>query len=225
MNWLYSFVADAPDFFDCGTRVLILSKDGSLVRRLLHVLSYFIRIDSGSSSSTKYSELSESTAESSTTAELSHICHSKSMSQLRCPNEASSLSPATLSLMRNGSSLDRRTPSPSSLLLPHRRGSQQLENTRYLRNYYDVRFQLSPDTIAKRDGKAFANLISSIAKNGFHDFYAEETNDKCAFFVGSIPDRREESPVPVESNNATLQPVQVQIPRYIQSFLNNYKMF
>lgn len=114
-----------------------------------------------------------------------------------------------------------------------RRSSQQLENTRYLRNYYDVRFQLSPDTIAKRDGKAFANLISSIAKNGFQDFYAEEMADagetpSASFFVGSIPPTSTSSssdqsnaarpsgdslPVGTEPKTAASRPIQVQIPR------------
>jgi len=44
-----------------------------------------------------------------------------------------------------------------------RRNSQQMDNnTRYLRNYYDVRFQLSPDTlIAKRDGKESCTSLNS----------------------------------------------------------------
>lgn len=154
------------------------------------------------------------------------------MFQLGYADGASSSSPDMLPMRRNGSSsLERRTPLEQ---LPHRRSSQQLllENTRYLRNYYDVRFQLSPDTIAKRDPtKAFANLISSIAKNGFHEFYTEELattpeNNKpasCAFFVGSIPDKtssREESPSLTgnepggNSTAASVRPVQVQIPRY-----------
>lgn len=152
------------------------------------------------------------------------------MFQLGYADGASSSSPDMLPMRRNGSSsLERRTPLEQ---LPHRRSSQQLllENTRYLRNYYDVRFQLSPDTIAKRDPtKAFANLISSIAKNGFHEFYTEELattpeNNKpasCAFFVGSIPDKtssREESPSLTgnepggNSTAASVRPVQVQIP-------------
>ena len=32
VNWLHSFVRQPVDFFDCGTRVLILSKDANLVR-------------------------------------------------------------------------------------------------------------------------------------------------------------------------------------------------
>ena len=233
VNWLYSFVTEPAEFFDCGTRVLVLSKDGGLARRLLHILSYFVRVNvpaakfnepSFSSTDPPSSKLLLLTGNANVveSTELSaHMGHSKSMSQLACADGSSSLSSTTVAMRRNGSSLERRV---SSAHLPNRRSSQQLENTRYLRNYYDVRFQLSPDTIAKRDGKAFANLISSIAKNGFQDFYAEELADKkkpqsasCAFFVGSIPDKSnsgQESPTTgAESNNATSRPVQVQIPR------------
>jgi hypothetical protein len=245
VNWLYSYVTEPAEFFDCGTRVLVLSKDGGLARRLLHVLSYFVRVSAPAAhplAEMTFSDhpprllvgsngdpMDETLADYST-----QICHSKSMFQLGYADGASSLSPVVLPMRRNGSSLlERRT--PPGLLSSHRRSSQQLlENTRYLRNYYDVRFQLSPDTIAKRDPtKAFANLISSIAKNGFHDFYTEELattdNNKprsasCAFFVGSIPDKsnsREESPMGNEPGghgtaaaSCTTRPVQVQIPRY-----------
>lgn len=238
VNWLYSFVSEPAEFFDCGTRVLILSKDDGLAQRLLHVLSYFVRVNVPTAKLAESSSLSvvgpmkplAVNANVSETSELvvsAHMGHSKSMSQLGYAERASSLSPTTLSMRRNGSSLDRRI---GSTPLANRRSSQQLENTRYLRNYYDVRFQLSPDTIAKRDGKAFANLISSIAKNGFQDFYAEELADNgeppsasCAFFVGSIPDKsngREDSPpTSSQSYTATSKPVQVQIPRSI-SFLH-----
>ena len=109
-----------------------------------------------------------------------------------------------------------------------RRNSQQMDNnTRYLRNYYDVRFQLSPDTlIAKRDGSAFASrLISSIAKNDFQDFHDNSfeqqasvgnNSHSCGFFVGSIPDRvnppRIESPTEMESSKKAA-PFLIQIPR------------
>lgn len=234
VNWLYSFVTEPAEFFDCGTRVVVLSKDGGLARRLLHILSYFVRVNVPAAklfNEPSFSDpppklllagninVNESTTEQQQLS--AHMGHSKSMSQLASADGSSGLSSTTFSMRRNGSSLERRM---SSAQLPHRRSSQQLENTRYLRNYYDVRFQLSPDTIAKRDGKAFANLISSIAKNGFQDFYAEELAEKkqqqqpqsCAFFVGSVPDKsREESPTTgIESNNsAASRPVQVQIPR------------
>lgn len=222
-----------------------MSKDSGLAQRLLHVLSYFVRVCAPAvhpSAELTFSDLpprllmgSNGDPMHETSADYStQICHSKSMFQLGYADGASSLSPVVLPMRRNGSSLlERRTP-PGQL--SHRRNSQQLlENTRYLRNYYDVRFQLSPDTIAKRDPtKAFANLISSIAKNGFHDFYTEELattdNNKprsasCAFFVGSIPDKsnsREESPSPMGNEPGgngtaaacTTRPVQVQIPRY-----------
>lgn len=240
VNWLYSYVTEPTEFFDCGTRVLVLSKDGGLAQRLLHVLSYFVRVCAPAahpSAEMTFSDLSPRGTNGGPMAETyadysTQICHSKSMFQLGYADGASSLSPVVLPMRRNGSSLLERQTPPGQL--SQRRSSQQLvENTRYLRNYYDVRFQLSPDTIAKRDPtKAFANLISSIAKNGFHDFYTDElaTTDKprsasCAFFVGSIPDKsnsREESPSPMgnepggNSTGActTTRPVQVQIPRY-----------
>lgn len=80
-----------------------------------------------------------------------------------------------------------------------RRGSQQLEHFRYLRSYYDVRFQLSPDTIAKKEGASFANVKYSIAKNDFQDFSfpdnagvdapspitsTHQKSNQCAFFIG-----------------------------------------
>lgn len=130
-------------------------------------------------------------------------------------------------------------PRPALLLTSCRRSSQQLDsNTRYLRNYYDVRFQLSPDTIAKRDGTAFANLISSIAKNDFQDFSLHDhfgaggaaggdgcsrppTSTPCAFFVGSVPDKvntRDQSPsLRVDESDSTettyTQPIQVPISK------------
>lgn len=243
VNWLYSFVTEPVEFFDCGTRVLVLSNDNNLARRLLHVLSYFVRVSAPAAHQSGEVTLADHSprlngnsaklpAEETSIECSTHICHSKSMFQLGYADGASSSSPDMLPMRRNGSSsLERRTPLEQ---LPHRRSSQQLllENTRYLRNYYDVRFQLSPDTIAKRDPtKAFANLISSIAKNGFHEFYTEELattpeNNKpasCAFFVGSIPDKtssREESPSLTgnepggNSTAASVRPVQVQIPRY-----------
>ncbi|XP_057365857.1 uncharacterized protein LOC130686728 [Daphnia carinata] len=239
VNWLYSFVTEPAEFFDCGTRVLVLSKDSNLARRLLNVLGYFVRVSAPAVHQPGEVTLADHSprlngnspklpAEECSTECPTQICHSKSMFQLGYADGASNSSPDMLRMRRNGSSsLERRTTLEQ---LPHRRSSQQLENTRYLRNYYDVRFQLSPDTIAKRDPtKAFANLISSIAKNGFHEFYTEELattpeNNKpvsCAFFVGSIPDKtssHEESPSltgnePGGNSTATsVRPVQVQMP-------------
>lgn len=231
VNWLYTYVSDpsAIEFFDCGTRILILSKNGGLAQRLLHVLAYFVRLGRNVPTGDTLEPVGPSTVPAkpltmkncltatTETSELTvHISQSKSMGQLVGSDKTPSGGHVvTLSIRRNASSLDRRTSSV-------RRSSQQLENTRYLRNYYDVRFQLSPDTIAKKDGKPFANLISSIAKNGFQDFYAEELNadrettSAASFFVGSVPPADEPLPVVTEPKTgaAASQPIQVQIPRW-----------
>lgn len=239
VNWLHSFVSQPVEFFDCGTRVLILSKDGTLARRILNVLSFFIRTNISGAESDSLSK--ETTVFSSSTAspiELSNhpVVDSgliTSQNQFAQSKE-DGLASASALFIRDSSNCERRT---TVLLTSCRRSSQQLDsNTRYLRNYYDVRFQLSPDTIAKRDGaeNAFANLISSIAKNDFQDFSLHDhfgtvgagvggppTAAPCAFFVGSVPDKvntREQSLLSVDDSNSAetdSQPIQVPLSRYL----------
>lgn len=266
VNWLYSFVREPVDFSDCGTRVLVLSKDVNLVlnyqctdtdemynwycyskaQRLLHILSYFVRTSGPFKAEAAATSSSPSTQPSSSNihspSKASHSpsspSHSNGVSkslkeqqQVLCNKDqtpdhnSASFAAAGMAIQDCANSAERR-------ITPARRSSQQLAdgNTRYLRNYYDVRFQLSPDTIiAKRDGKAFANLISSIAKNDFqldfslrdHPYSPAETEPSCGFFVGSIPDRashsRHESPPPPangESSTAETRPIVVPNSRF-----------
>lgn len=230
VNWLHSYVTEPVEYGDCGTRVLVLTKDPTLAGRLLHVLSFFVR----SSVPPEAVQLDGSPKMRPAPAALewnaklrdeSPSNFSASADWLQMRDEDRNQSPVPRAL-RKGSSAERRVGSSGS---SGRRGSQQLENTRYLRSYYDVRFQLSPDTIAKRDARPFANLMSSIAKNGFQDYYADELADsgvsesKPAFFVGSAPDHFEcprdlaEAP----SVNAESEPIQVQISRYCPSPLSS----
>jgi len=242
VNWLHSFIGQPVEFFDCGTRVLILSKDSALAKRILHVLSFFIRTSIESVTLAKCAGFPGSTF---TPEKLSNHAVVDSTPELKgglskgavqYPPKPEDMASSAL-LIKDGCDLPR----PAVLLTSCRRSSQQLDsNTRYLRNYYDVRFQLSPDTIAKRDGTAFANLISSIAKNDFQDFSLHDhfgsagaaaggdgcgrppTVAPCAFFVGSVPDKvntRDQSPsLRVDDSDSTenteTQPIQVPISRY-----------
>lgn len=221
VNWLHSYVTEPVEFHDCGARVLVLSKDPTLAERLLHVLSFFVR-------SSVLLDARESSGSPARRPSLVTDARHGSPSGCDAPSRSAEWlrlrrSPAALERRpRNGSSAERRSTASSG-----RRGSQQAENTRYLRNYYDVRFQLSPDTIAKRDARPFANLMLSIAKNGFQDFYADELADSgvseskaaCAFFVGSAPDHletpsSESRRAPSADSAAGPDPIHIQIPRY-----------
>jgi len=244
VNWFHSYVSHKSEFFDCGTRILVLSKNKSLAERILYLLSYFVRHASVSSDPIHRKSSSADTANRDLPGGHGHLNVNNGKFPRNMNEPANDES--TIALVSSTGHLS--VPTDSSPSLSHlrsesyRRSSQQLENARYLRNYYDVRFQLSPDTLTKRDGRTtFANVKYSIAKNGFQDFSFRETsntlspsteqqqqqpsnassqssgeNEAPAFFVGSFPDGS-----PYQRNEALRQsvdspgdstPIQVPIP-------------
>ena len=110
------------------------------------------------------------------------------------------------------------------------RNSQQSEHARYLRSYYDVRFQLSPGTITKKDNATFASMKYSIAKNDFQDFSFHESftdsnynsqppANQCAFFIGSVPDQSAAQTKSLRDPSglatAHLKPLEIPLPRFV----------
>ena len=257
VNWLHSFVSRKADAFDCGTRVLVLSRDKSLAERLLYVLSYFVRaVDATGENDSEPMLVAAAAAAAS--AENPHtetvnghnrearsdptdgdVIRSKE-ARLASRHSSAGFAPAHESLSTSFS-----LNGVSKLVESCRRGSssssQQMENARYLRNYYDVRFQLSPDT--RRDGATFANVKYSIAKNGFQDFSLHDLQQEttaaigslstpapaaAAFFVGSVPDRsascgaqqdRRPSPADSTAPSGHAAPLPVPIPRFCAFFI------
>lgn len=186
VHWLYPFASEPVDFFECGTRVLILSKDKCLARRLLYVLSYFVRGSIASQQTRRQMSPIRRRESAASDKFRTHILHKMA----KAKDEALTWKNAT-----NGEPSASFTGSKNIA----RRNSQQLEHFRYLRSYYDVRFQLSPDTIAKKEGASFANVKYSIAKNDFQEFSlpdnatvdtpssitsTHQKSNQCAFFIG-----------------------------------------
>lgn len=235
VHWLHSFVAEPANSFECGTRVLILSKDPSLAQRLLYVLSYFVRHDISRPATHKQQGGGQlvNDVQGKAAGDMFHSLKDFKEWSSSIKSSAGADQPAMLisKILMNAelemsASVARRMDSPAK--------SQQVEHFRYLRSYYDVRFQLSPDTTAKKDGTTFANVKYSIAKNDFQDFSFPDNGNSssttstslqpkanpCAFFIGSVPDKsnsRIESPgcrphcdtaLPSES-----KPVEISIPR------------
>jgi len=219
VHWLYSYASEPVDFFECGTRVLILSKDKCLAQRLLYVLSYFVRGNHATQQARRQATQIHSRDLAASDKFKTHILRLSKAKDEALP-------------WKNVTNEEMSTSVTGSKNMG-RRNSQQAEHFRYLRSYYDVRFQLSPDTIALKERTSFANVKYSIAKNDFHDLDLSfsdmaatddssvtstlQKNNQCAFFIGSVPDRsngRIESPVPfsVTTASSELKPIEVSIP-------------
>ena len=187
VHWLYSYASEPVDFFECGTRVLILSKDKCLAQRLLYVLSYFVRGNHATQQARRQATQIHSRDLAASDKFKTHILRQVS----KAKDEA---------LPWKNVTNEEMSTSVTGSKNMGRRNSQQAEHFRYLRSYYDVRFQLSPDTIALKERTSFANVKYSIAKNDFHDLDLSfsdmaatddssvtstlQKNNQCAFFIG-----------------------------------------
>ncbi len=85
-----------------------------------------------------------------------------------------------------------------------RSSSQQLGNARYLRSYYDVRFQLSPGSSAHRDLQptTFADVKFAIAKNGFQDFNSFRDTSPVEVMVSASSASEDEPPTPTSASTS-----------------------
>lgn len=235
VNWLHSFISGKKkgDIFDCGTRILVLSKSKSLAQCLLHVLGYFIRHQASSAVSletkTRTSASAKVDSQQLDSSAGSYVAYdlSQCLNGLSCGDGS-----GPSSVLSNRDSMGSCGPDQSV----RRNSLSNQENARYLRNYYDVRFQLSPSTAANnnKDATAFANVKYSIAKNGFQDFtlydhvsltqqpasVASSLSQQapCSFFVGSLPADR--SAHVHESRDAhflveSATPINVNVARFV----------